>query len=346
MINFKSVDGKSRTDIDTKLNCTQVRVGDAISISIPKSLTKCKPKIAIVKCNQKLHSCEPDLEPDTLLGCVYSIDNDEKAYVNLVIKNRDLIPNFKIGRGETIDGEVEISELFEYEEGGNYDTLIEYLISNPYVGFEETSYGVKIFFDKENAGHTIKLESDNTLFLIGKTFCLNKSSEYGLSFCLPKGCWQILLYTGEDEVLAYSNAINSVDFEPVGTSIIEWYEDGLYHRERLPIWTEDSEILIEENETVLSSGKISITDTIIRPEKIFYTENMEIEQHRKLVKIFKGSFRINNEKALLRGDYTLIPSNRRYMASGRLNFPDDDIIGLQDCTTGCASGSTLEYKII
>lgn len=346
MINFKSVDGKSRTDIDVKLNCQQVRVGDSISISIPKSLTKCKPKIAIVKCNQKLHDCTLNPEPDTLKGCVYSIDNDEMAYATLVIKNRDLIPNFKIGRSEVVDGETEVAELFEYEDGGTYDTLIDYLISNPYFGFEETNYGVKIFFDKENAGHTIKLQSDSTLFLIGKTFCLNKSSEYGLSFCLPKGCWQILLYTGEDETLAYSSAINSVDFEPIGTSILEWYDNGLYHRERVPIWTEDSEVLIEETETVLSSGKISITDTIIRPEKVFYTDNIGIEEHKKMVKILKGSFRINNEKALLRGDYTLIPSNKKYMASGRLNFPGDDIIGLQDCTNGCNSGSEFKYEII
>jgi hypothetical protein len=62
--------------------------------------------------------------------------------------------------------------------------------------------------------------------------------------------------------------------------------------------------------------------------------------------MMKGSFRINNNNALLRGDYKLSESNKRYIASGRLNFPDDDIIGLKDCNTGCEAGSIFKYEEI
>ena len=340
MIKFKSIDNSSFSDINNTLTCEQVMVGDSISLTIPKSLTKCKPKLAIIECGSKTLNCEPNPKPTTLLGCVYLLDNDEKAYVNLIIKNRSLIPNIKIGTSEVIDGETELTEYFEYEDGGTYDDLIAYLSGNDNFGFEETPYGIKIFFNKELSGKSINLVSDNTVFLVGKAFCPTNSNEYGLSFCLnKKGCYQILLYTGEDKILAYSNAITAVDFMPVGTSIIEWYENGFYHRERLPIWTEGSEILIEESEKVLSNGKVSITDSIIRTEKSFYTDLLDIEVHRKLAKLMKGSFRIDNQKALLRGNYDILESNKKYIGSGRLNFPDDDIIGLDNCNTGCESGS-------
>jgi hypothetical protein len=347
MIKLKSTDNSSFSDINNTLYCQQVMVGESISFTIPKSLVKCKPKLAIVECNSKNKTCEPNLNPTTLLGCVYSLDNDERAYVNLVIKNRNLIPNIKIGTSELIDDKTELTEYFEYEDGGTYDDLIAYLSSNENFGFEETPYGVKIFFNKELSGKDISLVSDNTVFLIGKTFCLKKSSEYGISFCLnKKGCWQILLYTGMDTVLAYSGSISVVDFTPTSTSIVEWHENGFYHRERLPIWTESSELLIEETETVLSSGKINISDSIIRVEKTFYTDNMSIEGHKRLIKIMKAGFRIDNQNALLRGDYSLIESNKKYIGSGRLNFPDDDIIGLKDCTTGCDDGSIFKYEEI
>jgi hypothetical protein len=204
---FKSIDGSSLDDSTSK-KCTTVKIGDAISTTIPKSLTKCKPKVAVVKCGEKTINCLPvaDIDRTILYGCVYEIDNDNKAFANIVIKNKSLVPKFILGFSETDDeNATENAELFEFE-GGTFDELVSYLESNGNFGFELTSYGIKIYVGKEYAGKKIYLSSDKTIFLLGTTYCLNRNYEYGLSYCLPTvGCYQILLYTivnGVETVLA------------------------------------------------------------------------------------------------------------------------------------------------
>lgn len=346
---FRSIDNTSLDDA-IELKCEQVKVGDEISTTIPKSLTKCKPKIAIVKCGEKDINCQPVAEANKtiLYGCVYEVDNDNKAFANIVVKNKSIVPSFTLGYSVTDeDGVTDSAEIFEFE-GGTFDELIEYIEGNSIVGYEITSYGLKIFVDSKYAGETIYLNSDKTIFLLGTTYCMAKNSEYGLSYCIPtSGCYQILLYKikddGTEEVLAYSHNITVVDFEPYKTSIVAWYENGFYHRERLNMWADGAEIQIEETEEVQSDGTISITDTIIRAEEILHVDITDLSTHKKYIKLLKGGVRFNGRKAKLRGEYTLEQVRKRYVATGTLNFESEDIIGIENCEQECNNTSTITY---
>ena len=191
---FKTIDSVMLNE-PSVMPTVQIKAGDEISITIPKAVYKenCIPKVAIVECCQKV-DCLPVQEEDRniLYACLYTVDNDNKAFANVAIKDKNNIGSFVIGYKDDYGDAV---ELFEYE-GGDYEDLISYLDGNQNFGYEVTAYGFKIFVDEKYAGKDIYISEKSNMFLIGDKYCLNRSKYYGLSICVPKtGCYQIILYS-------------------------------------------------------------------------------------------------------------------------------------------------------
>jgi hypothetical protein len=343
MIKFRQV-GK-QTDLNAPKCLKEVRIplGETWHFLINKSVLgcDCNPKVAIIAPYKNIGECVFQENVLEKYSCIEKIENDGKAYINLIIKDINDIPNFTI----SVDGEDIFDFISSEAEISDYDELLLYTESLGY-GYEITNYGIRLYFDKRYTNRKATISTDRIYFL-HDTFCLYKSDVYRLSICFRQvGNYQIVILD-EDDIISVSDPIIVTAYIDKKTSMIEYVDKGFFNRYRIPLRTFGDEILVDESEGVLSNGTISISNTILRPQKSFETQYLEISEHLELAQILKKGCKLDFKKCFLRGEYVLGEGNnsRKTLATGTLNFPDEEIKNTADCSMTCTSTSSFKYHI-
>lgn len=330
MLQFKSDKPQIK---EVLLNSVDIPKGEMWYISIPKSISDCGAKLVTIQCKAPVGDCQFE-QVLTNLSCIYKIDNDEKSYLSLVVIDKEDITPFEIV--------VEENSILEFE-GGSFDDLL-LLLTGMELGYDINGYGVTIYFDKQYSG---KIAATNSLsvYLLNETFCYNNNSHFGISFCFSEiGCYRLgLIKNGE--IIAISDQINVISYKPY-TPVVEYYDNNIYHRHRIGLTINEPAFVTEEDEKILSSGELLISNSITRRESEFETTPIFTEEHVNLIKILKRGVKVNGEYATLRGAYTVdkdSPSKRR-IGSGRLIW-QDFISTKSDCNIGCSTQSVLKYEM-
>ena len=343
MIQFKQV-GK-QTDLNAPKCLRQIRIplGESWSFLMNKSVIgcDCNPKVAIITPYKNIGECVFQENVLERYSCIEKIENDGKAYINLIIKDFEDIPNFNI--------KVDDEEIFDFvsqdDEIADYDELLLCVESLGY-GYEITTYGIKLYFDKRYTSRKAAISTDKIYFL-NDTFCIFKSDVYRLQICFRQvGDYQIAILD-EDDILSISDPIKVTSYIDKNTSLIEYVDKGFYNRYRIPLKTFGETITVDEDETILSSGTVSVTNTILRPQKQFETRHLDIQEHLALASILKKGVKLDFKKCFLRGEYALSEMNnsKQTFATGTLNFPDEEVKSLNACTNTCTSTSSFKYHI-
>ena len=343
MIKFRQV-GK-QTDLNAPKCLKEVRIplGETWHFLINKSVLgcDCNPKVAIIAPYKNIGECVFQENVLEKYSCIEKIENDGKAYINLIIKDINDIPKFTI----SVDGEDIFDFISSEVEISDYDELLLYTESLGY-GYEITSYGIRLYFDKRYTNRKAIISTDR-IYLLHDTFCLFKSDVYRLSICFREvGDYQIVILDGEN-IISVSDNIIVTSYIDKKTSMIEYVDKGFFNRYRIPLRTYGDEILVDESEGVLSNGSISISNTILRPQKSFETQYLEVSEHLELAQILKKGCKLDFKRCFLRGEYVLSEgsNSRKTLATGTLNFPDEEIKNGTDCSTACTSTSTFKYHI-
>lgn len=349
MIDFGVKQVGFSTDINDPLSLKPINIaiGEWWSVTVPKSsLPSCNLKLAVIKNIGSVRdsACECDLEINKIIekSCLYQIPNDDTAYLNITILDKDIIPAFNL-----IVDEVEILEF----DGGTFEELI-LLINGMSLGVDELSYGVRVYFDKKYNGKTASIDGNEQalkeVYLLNDRFCLNYSKYVGISFSFCDiGCYRLGFINNEGCVVAFANQFNVVKKAPKKERMVEYYSNGFYHRHRMFLELRTATYLNEEEQKILSTGDISILNVIIRTQREFYTGLLNHKQHLELLSIFKKEFKIDGEKALMVGSYNNETEGfgRLTIGNGILNFKEQVYKNIDACSTGCESGSIFRYEI-
>lgn len=343
MLNFNVKQIGYSTDINDPLSLgvVEIPVNEWWSMSVRKSaLPNCKLKLITIK-NFSLDDiscyCGEDANIKSDANCIYSVENDDRAYLSLTILDKTDIPAFKIL--------VDENEILEFD-GGSIDELIM-LGNSAQLGVEELGYGIRFYFDRSYNGKLAEISGTTDVYLLNDVFCLNKSDYVGINFAFCEtGCYRLGFVKG-DEIVAISNQFNVVKKAKKNTHIIEYYQNGFYHRHRIFLTLNNPKYIIEEEQKTLSSGDLSVKNVIIRTQQDFYTELMPHDEHLKLVSIFKKDFKLAGQKCIMIGGYSNDQEGfyNTSIGNGTLNFSDDTIKSIDQCGEGCESGSIFRFEV-
>lgn len=356
LLKFKQIGLSKDINDPLDLGSIQLPKGEYWAVSVDKSIINCKDKLYAIKCDTKqpMDSDTPCQKEHVITkqSCVNSISNDEKSYISLTIVDKAVISPFTLYYDEIIDDTVEQVDIFEFD-GGDIDDLSAVAIDFD-LGVEITPYGIILYFNQEYVGKIASITKVTDVYLLNSTFCRNYSPTVTVGMCFNSvGCYRLAFYRtqsdGNLKLTAISSTINVLSYKPKNTKLIEYYDsaNGLYNRHRVDMTYDTPDFVIEEDETILSSGKLSSSNVIIRNESTFRAGLYDRNSHLELIRVLKGGAKIDGEAVLMRGGYSIdgISMNQTYMGFGNLSLIDRDIINLNLCNTGCESGSTIRYQI-
>lgn len=343
LVKFKQYSTLS-TDIKDPLYLENyvMKRGEWLSMTIDKSLVKCNVKLAAISCRKYLSgNCNDYLENVIEeLGCVEKMPYDEMAYFDLTITDTESIPPFVVYTEDDID-------IFTFE-GGTLDELLLY------GNIEVTSFGVRMYFDKRVANNTIVLKSNNedSIYTTFKKFCYNRSTQLGINFCFKEnGCYRLALIDPKEpnidkQVKAISGSIKVVSTQVRGI-LVSYTRNSFYYRHRLPIELLDSNIEVEEEETILSDGSINIKTTAIRKTVNFTTHNIKDSELVEIVYLLKNGVKIGTDVAVMRGGIDKTNGKKKGYSTGRgtLYLKSNDIITASNCESGCSKSSSFSFRI-
>ena len=318
----------------------QIPINEYWSFSILKSeLPKCDYQIGLINLNKMVEPCV--FETDVLQKKikVEKMENDGKAFISLIIKNKDIVPDFTL----TVDD----NEIFVFEkqdeEINDFEELLLSL-NNYKISYEVAPFGIRLYFDIKYTSKEVVIDTEELYFLNSK-FCLYRNDYVKVCLMIEElGKYQLVVLNG-NEILSRSNCIEVINFIDKNTVILEYIKNGFYHRYRETLRLLDEEFQTEESETILSTGEISIRNTLIRPQQQFQTRFMESEGHRALIAVLKAGVKVNGERAKLRGEYSLQQLNNKMIGAGTLTFPDRIMMLGENCGQGCESKSSFNLVI-
>ena len=344
MFNFKVKQIGFSTDINDPLNLDVIEIpkGEWWSMTVPKSaLGGCNLKMATVKSTRSIVdidcNCEVEINTIQQKSCIYNLPNDEKAYLNLVMLDKDNVESFTIF--------VDENELFEFD-GGTYEEFLN-SIEQSRIGVEELGYGVRLFFDKSYNGRIATTNSENN-YLLNDRFCLNYSKYVGIDFAFCEtGCYKIIFIDVDGNVKSISNSFNVVSRASRKSKIIEYYFDGFYHRHRIGLELKQTQFVNEEEQKSLSDGTLSISNLVVRPQKDFYTSPLTEQEHLKFIQILKSEAKIEGKKCILVGGYENSQefSKDKTIGNGTLSFTDGLIKSSDSCGETCSDGSIFRFEV-
>lgn len=344
MFNFRVKQVGFSTDINDPLNLDVIEIpkGEWWSMTVPKaSLGGCNLKMATVKNTKNIidADCNCEIEVNTIQqrSCIYNLPNDEKAYLNLVMLDKENVDKFTI----FIDGD----EAFEFD-GGTYEEFVN-SVEQSRIGIEELGYGVRLFFDKSYNGRSATTNSETT-YLLNDVFCLNYSKYVGIDFAFCEiGCYKIIFMDNDGNIKSISNPFNVVNRANRKTKIIEYQFDGFYHRHRIGLELKQVQFVNEEEQKSLSNGDISISNLVVRPQRDFYTSPLTESEHLRLIQIFKSEFKLDGKKCLMIGGYDNSQefSATKSIGSGTLSFKDGTIKSSDSCGQTCSFGSIFRFEV-
>lgn len=334
------------SDINDPLTLKPIVIpkGEWWSVSIPKSsLPTCKLRVSLIKNYTTSGTCKCEDDNQVIsTSCLYELPNDNRAYLNLTILNKDVIPAFNIVVDET--------EILEFE-GGDISELI-LLINGMGLGLDELGYGIRIFFDREYNGKVASISSTEQglkeVYLLSETFCLNYSQYIGVSFSFCEtGCYRLGFVNKDGDILAISNQFNVFNKAPKCDRIVEYYLHGYYHRHRMTLKLRTPRYVNEEEQKILSTGDISILNVIIRTQAEFYTGLLSHDEHIRLLSVFKKEFKVDGKKVIMVGGYNNDTEGFGQMSigSGTLNYVEDVYKNIDACAGGCETGSVFRFEI-
>jgi hypothetical protein len=346
---FKQVGKSTYLNDPLDVEPIQIPIGERWSLSVNKSVLNCGDKPYIIKCDSPLPDCQTE-HLVTKDACVISIDNDETAYISITVTDKDKISPFMLYYQEIVEDEIELVEIFEFD-GGDISELA--MTANSFnVGINITNYGAILYFREDYLGKTATISETNDVYLLNEKFCRNYSNKVGVTMCFREyGCYRLAFYKkladGTLKLSSISGSISVISFKPHNTKIIEYYDEGLYHRHRVLMTYDSPQFLVEEEETILSTGKLNLSNTIIRSQTPFRAGLYDQDQHLELLRILKKGVKLDKEKIKLRGGYNIQDEtvSRKYMALGNLDLVDRDIININNCSTSCTDGSSVTYVI-
>ncbi len=334
-IKFKQVGLSTDYNDPLTLSTIEYRLGEQWYTTVPKSaVPNCKLNLGLIR-NSDDCVCDANILEST--SCLVSLPNDNKSYLSVIIPDFENIEPFVIYRNVPIDGYYEPVELFLFD-GGTFDELVIYAQSYK-VGVEVLSYGLKLFFNIDYATQACFIETSGEAYLLTEALLINRSNYYGITFNITTvGCYRLALINTSDEVLAISNKINVVAHKNKFSNIIEYNDNGFYHRFRTYLYCTYN-LVVEEDEKKLSSGNVSISNVITRQQASVNTGWYSIKEHRDIIRILKSGVKLGGEKCFLRGEYSLSEENhlRQSTGSGTLYFPED--------STTCYSGQSSEFQL-
>jgi hypothetical protein len=354
VLQFKQVGLSKDLNDPLELGSVEIPKGEHWSVSVDKSVIGCNDKLYAIQCGVKLPllSATPCQQEHiiTRRSCVNSISNDETSYISLTIVDKSTISAFTIYYQDVVDEVTENIDIFEFD-GGDIDDLSATAFGFN-LGVEITAYGIILFFNQEYVGKTASITTLTDVYLLNNAFSRNYSPTVtvGMSFS-SIGCYRLAFYkkqtNGELKLSAISGTIKVLSFKPKNTKIIEYYENGLYSRHRVDMVYDAPDFVIEEDEKVLSSGKLSNSNVIIRNQATFRAGLYNQSNHLELIKVLKSGAKVDGENVLMRGGYNIIGEtmNQEYMGSGSLSLIDKDVINLNSCGTDISQGSTVRYQI-
>jgi len=326
-----------------ELKPINIPIGEVWSLSVNKSALGCdKLKVATITNTSSILdencNCEIEINAITSKSCLYHIPNDNRAYLNIAINDKNNIPSFSIY--------VDESEIFEFE-GGSYEELLG-LIEYMDLGVDELGYGIRLYFDRQYNGRVATITGTEQVYLLSDKFCLNYSKYVGLTFAFcTLGCHRLVFIKTDGTVVAMSNQFNVIKKAEKNTQVVEYYKDNIYHRHRIKMTLSSPKFPTEEEQKILSTGDISISNVIIRTQRDFSTGLLSQKQHLDLISVFKSEFKINGSKALLIGSYDNGQEDMygNTIGTGTLNFKDESIINLDSCSNSCGIGSSFRFEV-